>query len=133
MNPAQFALILSLVLRAFANWGAPAMPVQLHDGTGVPADGGVASASLPGRDVDGLPLCQVWLYPGFWEAAPLLGPAWERGVIDHEVGHCLGFIHPDPPLPDSAMSLPAIGVTPWDRARYYNREHPQLRFAMVAH
>jgi hypothetical protein len=128
------AVLLAFYLQALAAWGAPAMPVQFHEGASL--TDGVMSASLPGRDVDGAPLCQIWVDDSFWLAP--FDEAQQLSVVEHEVGHCLGFIHPDPPVftstrCNSVMSCPTIGVTAWDRARYWNREHPQLRLPMLAH
>ena len=62
--------------------------------------------------------CAIAITPAYW-GEPFT--PWRELTIAHELGHCLGFDHPDPPDPNSIMSHLAGGVTDSDRARLRER------------
>ena len=77
--------LLGLMLVAFAVWGQAVGFVTFHDQpTGV-------AAAAPMRDGS----CGIFIGPFFATAVASGAAEWfPQSVMTHEVGHCLGHVHP---------------------------------------
>lgn len=116
----QTEALVAMANQAAVEWGH-SYPMRLRLVAGNPAlypEGTVAFAGpafAPGEHLrpHGMSWdCLVGVMPNFWA-----GNVVQQSLIDHEMGHCLGFEHSLVDEPSIMWSI-SYGVTSLDRARY---------------